>query len=170
LFCLIHLYLTVHFARKKQKLSRNSGITALIFYIVLLPAAKIFDIAIPYYALILSLAAVFLHNFFGYYLNLYQKSQVFDRYLHVFGAFAFALLMFFILNGILDYGGSRLFLALYVMLLGMTVGSLFELFEYLMDRIKASEMQKGLKDTNTDMLCNLLGSFAAAVFAFFLIL
>ncbi|NLO49219.1 MAG: hypothetical protein GX111_13080 [Clostridiales bacterium] len=169
LFCLIHLYLIVHFTRKKQKLNRNSGIAALVFFAALLSARLFFSIGLPYVVLVLSLIAVFLHNIFGYYLKLYEKSRVFDRYLHAFGAFTFALLVYFILGRFIEYGGSRTFLALYVLTLGVTVGTIFELFEFCMDIKEAANMQKGLRDTNTDMLFNLLGSFAAAVCAFFLI-
>ena len=119
--------------------------------------------------IVLSLNAVFLHNIFCYYLKLYEISRVFDRYLHAFGAFTFALLVYFILGRFIEYGGSRTFLALYVLTLGVTVGTIFELFEFCMDIKEAANMQKGLRDTNTDMLFNLLGSFAAAVCAFFLI-
>ncbi len=170
LFYALHLYLLFRFIPIKNKMYIGSALMALVFFGLLQLAIRLFHLIVPQPVLVLCLIVVSFHNLFGYHLGLYLKSQVFDRYLHAFGSFSFALLLYFILENLLLYGGSRLFLALYAMLLGIASGTVFEIYESLTDRKKGTHMQKGLKDTNVDQLFNMLGSAAAGVIAYFVIL
>ena len=108
--------------------------------------------------------------FCGYYLDLYNHSPyVFDRSLHAFGAFSFSLTAYCIIAGVTQPGGSLLFRALFVFCIGNTLGAVFELLEAAHDSKKNVPVkgQKGLQDTNMDMLFNAIGSLLAGVFSYF---
>ncbi|MGI6261320.1 MAG: hypothetical protein ACOYJR_05715 [Acutalibacteraceae bacterium] len=92
--------------------------------------------------------------------------------LHAFGAFSFSLFLYCILDDFIPTGGSLLFRSLFIFLLGNTLGVFFELLEMLHDtkKKKESKSQKGLRDTDMDMIFNLFGSAPAGLFAYFRIL
>jgi hypothetical protein len=52
------------------------------------------NISIPGFIITCSVIAVIGHTFLGTFLDFYHKSKYFDRYLHLFGSFSFALLSF----------------------------------------------------------------------------
>lgn len=170
LFCFFETLLIIQFAKKKKSLFLQSTIASLIGIAILLTAIILLKITVPYYVLLLCFLVVLIHNYFGYYLDLYSKSRVFDRYLHAFGSFSFSLLLYYFLGRFIEYGGSRVFRALYIMLLGIGISNIFEILEFANDSTKGTNMQKGLKDTNLDIIFNIAGAFIAAVFAYFIIL
>ena len=157
---------------RQQKLQRAKAITnnsacfSLLFVCILL-----FRIQVPYWTILLTMIATFISVFFGHYLQMYYRSIIFDRYLHAYGTFSFALLFFYLLDHLLTTGGSPLFLSVFVFLLGNTLGVIFELLEFSHDLkpTNTSKSQHGLKDTNMDMLFNLFGAIGAAVLIYFTI-
>jgi len=123
------------------------------------------------YILILIIITLFGHSFIGNYLNLYNKSQHFDRYLHLFGSFSNALFIFSIITNIINPTvSSKLYSALFVISLGISSGVFFEILEFSQDSTANTNHQKGLKDTNLDLIYNIIGSLIAGVFAYFLLI
>jgi uncharacterized membrane protein YjdF len=95
---------------------------------------------------------------------------MFDRLLHCLGSFAFALLFYYIIIDLTKAQTSKIFMTIFVFVQGIALGTLFELLEYFKDKKNSIKAQKGLKDTNVDLLCDVIGSaFAAAVYCFFII-
>jgi uncharacterized membrane protein YjdF len=137
---------------------------------LLLAAAYILRLGIPYLSLIFSVAALILHSYFGFYLNLYNRSKTFDRIIHGFGAFSFAILFYYLFSNFLQYGGSRSFHAFYILLLGISLGAVYEIVEFGVDARQDLKLQRGLKDTNYDMAADAVGAAAASVFAYFILL
>lgn len=160
----------MRFARKRQKVALKSTLASLVLACLSFAAVFRWGVKIPFFAFILPLTVFFIHSFMGYYLNLYNKTRFFDRALHAFASFSFALFGYFLLSNFLDFGGSKAFLALFVLLLGFSVGALYEIFEFFCDLKSAKKLQRGLRDTDADLLCDLLGSIAAAALAYFLLL
>lgn len=169
-FCVSEVLLIVRFGKSGRKLERGVSVCVLTGFILLLAAEYALRFRIPYYVLILSLLFAFLHTFCGYYLDYYNRSRIFDRWLHCFGAFSLSLLSYFLIAAFVSPGGSRGFRGLFVFFTGVALGSLFEIHEFRTDRTRGTRMQKGLKDTDTDMICNTAGSALAAAFAFFVFL
>jgi hypothetical protein len=169
LFFIISIIAIISFAKRKNRLYLNSTITALVFYAALFTAVLL-GVYIPYFVLCLTLLSLFIHVFFGYRLDFYSKSAKFDRYLHAFGTFCFSLLFYFLLGNFIAYGGSRLFRAFYIAFLGTALGAVYEIFEFVLDIKKNANLQKDLKDTNMDIVFNIIGSVSAAVFAYFTVL
>jgi hypothetical protein len=121
---------------------------------------------IPEILLIFALIAVWCNSYFGYCRYLFETSRVFDRFMHAYGTFSYTLLVFAILKLFIKMGGSKFFVSLFVFTLGNTIGALFEIFEFYSDMKKGTHAQQGLKDTDMDMIFNIIGSIAAALFAF----
>jgi Na+/melibiose symporter-like transporter len=114
--------------------------------------------------------ALFLNSFAGYYLEYFWRSARFDRYLHAYSVFSYALLFYFIIMRLTDSGGTKLFHALFIVFLGISLGTLFEISEFRTDSKRNTRMQKGLKDTNFDIIFDIAGASAAGLFAYFAIL
>ena len=166
-FSAVILYAIVALNKKGQKQSVKAAISSYILFALIFFAIWIFAFSVPPYITLLAMLAVFIHCFCGYYLNLYNRSQVFDRYLHAYGSFAFALLVYCLIKNLFEAGGSRAFQSLFVFTVGMTLGAIFELVEAAIDAKSGAGAQRGLKDTNTDMIGNLIGSLVAGIFAYF---
>jgi hypothetical protein len=99
--------------------------TAVISFVFLwlIYLALIFNaIQIPYLAFLLPAITFILHSIAGYFINIYNKACFFDRFVHVFGTFAFAIFIYYFLSNFLDYGGSKSFLSLNVLLMGVSAG------------------------------------------------
>lgn len=163
--CILKLY-------REKKISRaKAAVSTCVFYFLLLFGIFLFRLRVPYWTILLTMPAAFINGFCGQYLGMYYRSIVFDRYLHAYGSFSFSLLFFYLLRNFLTISGSRLFLAVFVFLLGNTLGVLFELLEFSRDMRSpsTSKSQHGLKDTDMDMVCNLLGAFGAALLIYFIV-
>jgi len=164
LFVGILSYAAIKLFRQKETVRAKAVTIPLVFSLLVL-WILVFRLQVPYWTILLAMAAAFISGFWGQYLRMYFRSVTFDRYLHAYGSFAFSLLFFYLLDHFLTMGGSPLFLAVFVFLLGNTLGVIFELLEFSHDvKAKSSaKSQHGLKDTNMDMLFNLFGAIVAAV-------
>lgn len=158
------------FAAGKKPYAK-AALSTYVFYTIVFLTIWIFKIAVPAYTLLLTMLTILGACFFGHYLGGYTKSRTFDRYLHGFGAFSFSLFAYCILDDFIDTRSSTLFQAIFIFFAGNTLGVFFELIEMLHDR-KGDEpkSQKGLQDTDMDMLFNLIGSLLAGVFGYFWLL
>lgn len=166
-FC---IFSVVKLFSKKKKVYAKSALATYLFYTAVFLALWIFNIKVPSYQLLLTMLTILGACFFGHYLECYTKSKTFDRYLHGFGSFSFSLLTYSVLSHFIETGGSLLFQALFVFLIGNTLGVIFELVEMRHDRKTRVKSQKGLIDTDMDMLFNLFGSILAGIFAYFWLL
>jgi len=166
LYSVIDLYLLRFSVKNKQKIAQRSAISSLVFIWLIYLIDRIFAFQLPEIAYLLVLLSFFFNGYFGYYRNLFNKSQRYDRIQHAFGCFSFAIFLYFLLSNIFDYGGSRAFLALYVFLLAIFSGVYTEILEYLHDLKHEEKMQKGLRDTNVDLVFDVIGAVLAAIFAY----
>ncbi len=139
-------------------------------FTVIFASSFIFYLNIPYYVFILLMLCLFLHAYFGYYKNYYNEKVMFDRVLHMEGTFAFSLYFYYLFSNFIKYGGSEYFLALYILLLGIASGAVYEITEFFIDLNKTRKLQRGLRDTNFDIISDIAGSVASAVFAIVFIL
>ena len=65
---------------------------------------------------------------------------------------------------------APVYVAIFTFALAVTVGTLWEIFEFLMDRYLGLNMQRtGLVDTMTDLMINAAGAFVAATIGFLFI-
>lgn len=104
------------------------------------------------------------HNFLGKYIGLYSTTFIFDKAMHIFGAYAFTLFAYSIINQLIDKPfSSRPRRIIFIILLGISLGALFETTEFLLDlTLKPKDpYQPSLIDTNLDLIFNLIGVLIA---------
>lgn len=145
---------------KKQVLYKT-----LVFYAVVI-ALLIYEyfskIKISGFIITCTVISLIGHTFAGKFLDLYHKSISFDRYLHMFGSFSFALLVFSIINQIVKLESGMFYIFLFVTLLGISIGVFFEIAEFIHDKYtNKPKCQHGLTDTDVDMIFNIFGSIIA---------
>ena len=85
----------------------------------------------------------------------------------MYGTFAYALLLYGIIDGLLKPSVSpRLYAALFIVALGIAVGAVFETVEYFVDKTMPVKTQRGLKDTDVDLICDVIGAALAGIAAY----
>lgn len=100
---------------------------------------------------------------FGFYFNLYHTSNWFDKAMHMFGCFSFTLLFISIIHSnIKRFSHSKIIIFILITSLGITSGVFYEFIEFGWDIISKSKTQKGLLDTNLDLIFDTFGAMAAA--------
>lgn len=159
--------------KKQAELQRaNPLLQTFLPFLIYMACVWIFRLSIPWYVLLFGIAAQFIQSFFGYYLDKFILSPRFDRYLHAFASFAYALLIYCTLAALLGGNISRIFGAILTGALGMAAGVLVEIAEFAADTRGKSAVnhQKSLRDTDFDLIFNTIGSVCAAVFAYFILL
>lgn len=119
---------------------------------------------------VLWLLTILGHTLIGEYFTAYRKSKTYDRYLHLVGSLAFSLFIYSILSSLIKpVPESKIYVAILIGTIGITIGVFFELAEFVSDTVgkkaKYEKNQHGLADTNYDMIFNVIGSVAAAIFA-----
>lgn len=134
-------------------------------YIILI---TVFGLKIPGLVIIFAMISLFIHTFLGYYFKLYERTRKFDRIIHAVGAFAYALLTYCTLTAIFCASVSRVLGAIFTGSLGVTLGVFIEIMEFASDssRKKKVKMQKGLHDTDFDLIADVIGSVCASIYAF----
>lgn len=105
--------------------------------------------------------------FLGEALGFYERLWWWDLALHGFSAVGFGLTGFLFVFMLFDgdrFAAPPSAIAVISFCVAMTIGGLWEVFEYLMDQIFGLNMQKsGLDDTMGDLMINALGGLVASV-------
>lgn len=170
IFSVSELFLLRKFIIKKEKTALKSAVVSLVFLWLLFIALYFYKLFIPGAAYVLVVLSLFMNSYFGYYRNLYYKSKKYDRIQHVIGSFSFAIFFYFFFSNIFEYGGSKAFQAFYVLVSGVFYSTVYEIIEFISDLKNKEKMQKGLRDTNVDMISDVIGSLSASLLSFFVIL
>jgi uncharacterized membrane protein YjdF len=167
-FLLTQVFIAFRYIRTENRLYFKSLLVTNIAFGLYVAADAIFGIGVPYLIRCLVIIALFIHTFFGYFKDLYTRSQTFDRYLHAFGSFAYALFFYTLASQLTGASVSpRLFGAVMVVFTGIAVGALFETIEFAIDRKMPVKTQRDLKDTDMDLVFDVIGAVAAGAAAFF---
>lgn len=165
-FTLIYTILSILFIINKQTSYLVESIfiySAYIFYAYLEKKGKIF---VRWFILALGLINAIIHSYMGHYLRFYDTSLYFDKFLHVYGIFSFSLVSYSIIVMSPNISiNSKLWIFIIVALCGITIGALFEIVEFTMDTVFKTQGQKGLLDTNLDLVSDVVGALAAGLFA-----
>lgn len=170
LFSLLLIYAAAALFKKGKKQFGKATVSAYILYALIFAAVWIFRLSIPSYLMFLTMLSIFIVAFFGYYRAWFNRSKVFDRYLHVLVPFSFSLFLYCVIQNLFLTGGSKAFQSLFIFTISMTLATLNELLEAAIDAVSNANNQRGLKDTNTDLLGSFIGSLLAGIFAYFFLL
>ena len=154
---------------------------------------KRFMIEIPLLVTVLCATFGFVAMIMGDGLNFYGKFRWWDSALHLFSGCVLAFVGLWIVSIILDDNhnavmGSRLFVAFYVLLFGVTCGVVWEVCEYAYDELFGTNTQQfmatttsslplpediplcghaALRDTMTDLILDIVGSLLVSVYVYF---
>lgn len=172
LLALSQAYIIYAFAKRGDGVFIRTVLIAFIpftAYIILIAA---FRLRIPEPVLIFAMISLFTHTFFGYFLRLYGRTRTFDRIGHAIGSFSYALLAYCTLAAIFGAQSPKITGAVFVAALGVMLGVFVEIMEFAGDSCRYAKvrLQKGLRDTNFDLIADVIGAAGAAVYAFFYIL
>ena len=129
-----------------------------VFFILILIIPFIFKIP-PLHACIF-LIMTFLLIFVGFQVNLYQKTNYFDKIAHfLFGIFG-SILALLVLAKFKILKKDLLFTCIFIFCFGMALIVLWETFEYAADTFFGSDMQRratGVHDTMQDIIVCTIG-------------
>ncbi len=143
------------------------------FALSLLPIlfARRFGIKVPTSFYVFIVLFVFASIFLGEAFDFYNRYWWWDLLLHSGSAMAFGLvgvLFMLMLFGSDRYAAPPWAVAFFAFCFAMTVGAVWEIFEYAMDRNFGLNMQKsGLDDTMGDLVVNAVGAAIGAAAGFF---
>lgn len=139
------------------------------FGLSLLPmfVANRFQIALPGPYLVATTVFIFASIFLGEAFDFYGKLWWWDLALHAASAMGFGLLGFLFVFALFHgdrYAAPPLALSFVAFCVAVTLGSLWEIFEFLMDMTFGLSMQKsGLVDSMTDIILNVIGGAIAGL-------
>ena len=129
--------------------------------------ASRYEITLPVPFVLAITAFIFGSIFMGEAFDFYERLWWWDIALHGFSAIGFGLIGFLFIFMLFEgdrFAAPPSALAFLAFCLAMTVGGLWEIFEYAMDQIFGLTMQKsGLDDTMGDMIVDAIGAAIGAL-------
>jgi hypothetical protein len=156
--------------------TKNVGLLFIFLMCILatvLPSiiAKKFNADLPPY---FSLAILFVvyTEIIGNLLGLFTPEMAawgYDKVLHVIDTFAITMLSIIIILTFHYYKKIRLvnwFVFVLALMTAMFIGSMYEIFEFISDKIFHMNAQLGLEDTMYDMIANFFGGLLAGIFVY----
>lgn len=161
----IELFLFVYFIKKKYYNFFAQALIAYLLYLVLLVVEHYYKFHIENFVVVFAMLTALGHALIGQYFDIYNKSKHYDRYLHAFGSFSYALFSYSLIEKTVAPIGSKLNLFFFVTALGISLGVFLEIIEFSQDCVAGTENQKGLVDTNVDLIADVIGSIIAGLLA-----
>lgn len=143
------------------------------FVVSLLPAIFFdrFNIKLPVSVFATIVVFVFATLFLGEAFNFYERYWWWDMVLHGGSAIGFGLVGFLFMLMLFHgdrYAAPPIAIAFMAWCFALSVGACWEIFEFAMDQIFGTNMQKsGLVDTMTDLIIDGLGASIGAMAGFF---
>lgn len=143
----------------------------LILFITFLPLilGKRFDVKIPHGFETLAVVFVYMSLFLGEMQGFYTRFWWWDMVLHSGSAFILGILGFllvYVLNEKreVDLDINPNFVALFAFMFAVGIGTLWEIFEFMMDQLFGLNMQKsGLVDTMWDLIVDVGGALFISI-------
>ncbi|MEL7566389.1 MAG: hypothetical protein AAGU27_16110 [Dehalobacterium sp.] len=157
----------IGFMLRKEYGSAFNPIATSFFYLGIVLGERFTEYKLKNYIRIILIITLTGHSLIGEYFHAYHKSVYFDKALHVFGTFSFSLFAYDLFINFIEIKTSRpvIFTFILVSLMGIWLGTFFELVEFSLDLIFKENNQNGLLDTDLDLLCDLIGALLAGFFA-----
>lgn len=124
-----------------------------------------YRITLPFELDFLITLSLFLHTFMGEGMDFYQKFEIWDQLLHLYGGGVVALLGFVIVYTLHYTRKVRLsipMIGFFTVIFAMGVGGLWEIGEYSVDVLFKKHTQDGLDDTMMDLIDDLIGGLVIA--------
>ena len=124
-----------------------------------------YQLYMNHYVRVIMVITLISDAFFGYYLNLYATSFVFDKMLHVFGTYTFSLFAYILVVQLLNNPVKQSFKFILVVCLGLSIGTFYEVLEFITDLIShpVPPSQPSLLDTDLDLMGDVIGAVLSAI-------
>lgn len=165
------LAVAVHAFASGKWIVSFSGVVVLLLTFVPAIIERKFRVRLPVEVTTFVCAFLFASYVLGEVSDFYEQLWWWDLLLHGASAFVTGLIGFMVVYGFYVTNRVRLapiYFAIISFTCAVTLGSIWEIFEYLMDFSFGLNMQKsGLHDTMTDLIVNSFGALAAALVGFF---
>lgn len=148
-------------------------VTILTFALTFVPLQfqRFYNIEIPVFFTSAIIVFTYFTLFLGEIGNFYERLWWWDVFLHGGAAIAFGLIGFIIIFMLFKgdkYAAPPLAIAWFAFCYGITIGVIWEIFEFGMDVTFGLNMQKsGLADTMYDLMVNAFGAAVGAAAGFF---
>lgn len=109
-------------------------------------------------------------SLWGIFCRLYITSSVFDKVQHVLGTYAFSLFFYSVICQLSHPRLSRGVTLVFVFSLGLGIGAIYEISEFLGDIIVKPSIpsQTDLLDTELDLIADMFGALAAGMHAIYI--
>lgn len=146
-----------------------AGVAAITFVLTLMPMLLVrrMDIRLPTAFLVGITLFIFATIFLGEAFDFYRRYWWWDMVLHGGSAIGFGLLGFLFVLMLFEgdrYAAPAWAMALIAFSFAVTIGALWEIFEFGMDQLFGLNMQKsGLLDTMFDLIVNVIGASIGAL-------
>lgn len=128
--------------------------------------ARFFGIRLPPSVLSAIVVFIFASLFLGEVADFYGRFWWWDSLLHFFSALSFGAMGFLLIFMLFEgdrYAAPHWALAVLAFCVALSIGTLWEIFEFGMDQIFGMNMQKsGLMDTMTDLIIDAVGAAIGA--------
>lgn len=142
----------------------------IIFITLALRTKSKFQINFPLGFRIASVIFIFVTLYLGEIKKFYIKFALWDSIVHLSSAIQLGIIGFIILYTLQTnkrIKTSPIFIAIFTFTFALSIGALWEIFEFFMDLSFQLNMQKsGLIDTMKDLITNSIGAFISAVASF----
>ncbi|MBU2980773.1 hypothetical protein KO498_02995 [Lentibacter algarum] len=133
--------------------------------------ARVFGLRLPNSLLTAAVLFIFATLFLGEVADFYGKFWWWDVALHFLSALSFAMLGFLLIFMLFEgdrYAAPPWALAMLAFCVSLSIGALWEVFEFAMDQTFGMNMQKsGLVDTMKDLIIDTGGATLGAIAGFF---
>ena len=161
MYHIIHLYFSI---KKKNYSFFIEDIVTYALYLIFLFVQYKLNFHVIASIILLVLITITGHSLIGKYLNVYNNSKYYDRFLHAFGSLSFSLFVYSILSkNTMHTIYPKLYMSIFVATIGISLGCIFEIYEFILDSANNSKNQHGLKDTNFDLISDVIGSTIAGI-------
>lgn len=163
IFLIIQIIAIVFFFRNKQHVYAYETLVIIAGALLISYWEIKYNLSLSNYLRIIVYLSISGHTIIGELMGLYVISPLFDKLLHILGSYSFAILGY-VLSGIHDLPLSPKIRFLVIIAIGLSLGTIYELWEFAMDQLTnpPAPAQSGLTDTNLDLLADLGGSILAA--------
>jgi hypothetical protein len=163
-FTIIQIFVSIGYVRKRKNIFVLENIALYFIYLLFLFIQYKWKFYVETYLLLFVIITTLGHTLIGEYFDIYIRVKLYDRCLHAFGTFSFALFFYSIIAKTMKPVVSPwLYPVLFIITLGVTLGALFEILEFVVDQFFHTKSQSGLKDTNVDLIADIIGSVIAGL-------
>lgn len=167
IFSLIMFYTIISAFKKKKYNYLIEDIVTYVFYVIFLIEQYILKFQVSAIIIFLVLITFIGNCLLGNCLNIYNTSKYYDRFLHALGSFSFSLFYYSILIKITSYTiYPKLYGSIFVVTIGISLGCIFEIYEFIADSNSKSNNQHGLADTNFDLISDVIGAIMAGIVSY----